>query len=278
MRLAIATCDPLPEPDPDQAPLTAALAARGIETTLVPWHDEAVDWAGFDACVIRSTWDYHRRPDAFLAWVDRVATLTRLHNPAAVIRWNAHKAYLLELAGAGIPTTPTVLLRRGNPTPLQAVVAAQGWERVVVKPAVSAGSFDTIAVDAADPDGRGEAHLRALLAREDALVQRYLSAVEGYGERALVAIGGELTHAVRKNPRLLGDDESVTPVPIEPAERALADTLLSWFPGLLYGRVDLCPGPDGAPCVMELELIEPSLFTRHDDAANARLADAIAAL
>jgi len=44
---------------------------------------------------------------------------------------------------------------------------------------------------------------------------------------------------------------------------------------LLYARVDaLAPaaGDDGEPTLMELELVEPSLFLAHDDGAADRLA------
>ena len=43
----------------------------------------------------------------------------------------------------------------------------------------------------------------------------------------------------------------------------------------LYARVDLVPGDDGAPQVIEVELTEPSLFLTTDDGAAARFAAAI---
>lgn len=45
--------------------------------------------------------------------------------------------------------------------------------------------------------------------------------------------------------------------------------------GLLYARNDLVPGPDGGPVMLELGLVEPSLFLAHDREAPGRLADAI---
>jgi glutathione synthase/RimK-type ligase-like ATP-grasp enzyme len=273
--IGIATCHPLPEPDPEEAPLKAALEARGARVEVVAWDVAAFDWGAVDACVLRSTWDYHRRPDAFLAWIDETAAATRLLNPPDVVRWNAHKEYLLELEAAGVPVVPTALLRRGDATTVRDVADAYGWEDVVVKPAVSAGSHATIRARRDDP--ACEAHLRVLLEAEDALVQCYMPSVEGHGERALVAIEGELTHAVRKARRLAHDDEAVEPVPIEADERALAESLLARFPRLLYARVDVAPDAHGAPCVMELELIEPSLFVHHSETALHRFADAIIA-
>jgi hypothetical protein len=275
VQIGIATCRPLPEPDPDQAPLTAALEARGAAVELVPW-DVDFDWRAVDLCVLRSTWDYHRRPDAFLAWVEKTAKTTRLLNPPEVVRWNAHKEYLLELEASGLPVAPTALLRRGDVTTLRDVADGYGWDDVVVKPAVSASSHATIRAQRGGLRA-AEAHLRELLDVEDVLVQGYLPSVEGHGERALVAIEGKLTHSVRKSRRFAGDAETVESVPIGADERALATRVLAQLPRLLYARVDVAPAADGTPCVMEVELIEPSLFVSQNETALHRLADAIVA-
>jgi len=259
--VALATCVSLPEPDADLEPLLSALRAAGLSTEALAWDDPEADFGAARVTLLRSTWNYSERPEAFRAWVDRTAAVTSLWNPATTVRWNAHKGYLLDLQARGVPAVPTRLLKRGEAVTLGEVVREQGWTEVVVKPAVSGGSRATIRVRPADL-ARGEAHLRALLCGEDALVQPYLAAVEGHGERAIVTVEGRPTHAVRKSPRFLGDPESVSSaVPIEPDEAALAGRALEAAPGpLLYGRVDVVRGADGAPRVMELELIEPSLF------------------
>ena len=100
MRVALATCVHKPEPDPDEAPLALALARAGADPHVVAWDDPAARWDDFDLCVLRSTWNYPQRPDAFLAWVERVAAATRLWNPRDVVAWNLHKGYLRALAGS----------------------------------------------------------------------------------------------------------------------------------------------------------------------------------
>ncbi|MCO5170700.1 MAG: hypothetical protein M9894_30590 [Planctomycetes bacterium] len=282
MRIALATCLRLPEPDPDAPLLSAALAARGHAPALAAWDDPAVDWAGFDLVVLRSTWNYHRQPAAFLAWVDRVAGLTRLENPAPLVRSNAHKGYLLELAARGLPVTPTVLLRAGSDTRLADVLAREGWRDVVVKPAVSAGSYGTLRA-ASDDLARGEAHLAALLAVEDALVQPFLTQVAAWGELSVVCIDGVPTHCVRKRARFAGEDERAEPPgglmgddAIELAGRALA---LAGAERALYGRVDMARDEAGSWRLMELELIEPSLFfAPHHDPKGEALARFVAAI
>ncbi|MBU6379453.1 MAG: hypothetical protein KJS95_13110, partial [Gammaproteobacteria bacterium] len=117
-----------------------------------------------------------------------------------------------------------------------------------------------------------------LLPVSDLLVQPYLDSVDDYGERALVWIDGEFTHAVRKTPRFAGGVESVSAaLPITAAERAVGEAALAALAGgdLLYARVDVAPGADGSPVVMELELVEPSLFLLQHPPALQRLVDSI---
>jgi glutathione synthase/RimK-type ligase-like ATP-grasp enzyme len=276
--VALASCVTLPEPDADMAPLLEALRGAGLAAEALGWDDPAAepDFAGARLVLLRSTWNYSLRPREFLEWVDRTARATRFFNPPETIRWNTHKSYLLELRAHGVPVVPTTLLRRGDATPLRDVVRGHGAARVVVKPAVSGGSRETMRVDAASLDA-GEAHLRGLVAREDVLVQPYLDSVEGHGERALVWIDGELTHAVRKSPRFIGDEERVSEaVPIADDEAAVARAALAVAPTpLLYARIDVARDEHGAPRVMELELVEPSLFFARGPAALARLVAAL---
>lgn len=276
--VVLATASVLPRPDEDEAPLHAALTAAGVVAATRAWDDPTIDWGAARACVIRSTWNYVRNYQAFLDWATRCAAATTLWNPLPIVRWNSHKGYLTELARAGLPVVPTRLVRRdqvaGDDTDLATLAA--GWDEVVIKPAVSAGSFRTLRVRRADFT-RGQAHLDLVRADGDALVQPYLRSVEDYGERALVWIDGALTHAVRKGARFAGDEQRVSDaVAIAPDEGALAERILAHLPRpLLYARVDLARDAEGRPCLMELELIEPSLFLTRSPAALARLAAAL---
>lgn len=272
--VALASCVRIPEPDPDQQPLMDALAGRGLRVATLGWDDPHVDWSQARLTVMRSTWNYPRRARDFLAWAESTAARSALWNPLSVVKSNIHKSYLLDLERRGIAVAPTRLVRQGQTVPLAEV--AGEWERVVVKPAVSAASLDTIRVER-DDFARGDAHLRMILATRDALVQPYLPSVEGAGERALVCVDGVLSHAVRKTPRFSAEEEQVSEaLPIAPDERALAERALATVAGpLLYARVDVARGADGRPLVMELELIEPSLFLVQHPPALERLAAAI---
>jgi len=281
MDVALATCRVLPEPDPDEAPTLAALRAAGLHAQTLAWDDPDADFAQARVTVLRATWNYPDDPRRFLSWVERTAAVTELWNPLTAVRWNLHKGYLLELARAGVPVVPTRLVRRGEATTLAEILTDRGWSDAVIKPAVSNASRLTVR-SGPETMEEGEAHLRRLAARDDVLIQPYVASVEEYGERSLVWIDGEITHAVRKSPRLASQHEAVTgPLPVSAAEAEVARAALevaraAGAGDLLYARIDLAPGPDGTPQVMELELIEPSLFFPFSPAALDRFVRAVA--
>jgi glutathione synthase/RimK-type ligase-like ATP-grasp enzyme len=257
MKLRIATCRTLPEPDVDQAPLAAALAAGGFDAELVAWDDPMAGWDDPVPTILRSTWNYALDPEGFLSWIDRVSAQATLWNPRAIVRANVHKRYLLELSARGVPIVPTTLVERGGSAKLDALSATA---RIVIKPEVGAGSLGTRVFSPRDPDAA--AHLAELTRRGAALIQPYVRSVDHYGERSLVWIDGEFSHAIRKTPRFAGDVVRIDgPLPIADDERAVATAALAPIAShILYGRVDLARDDDGPPMVMELELIEPSLF------------------
>ncbi|MGW3631612.1 ATP-grasp domain-containing protein [Streptomyces sp. NPDC005122] len=274
-RIALATYRPeegATSADRDLPVLEGALEGAGARAGIVYWDDPAVDWADFDLVVIRSTWDYSWRVAEFVAWAERVAKLTRLANPAAVVRWNTDKRYLGELAGAGVATVPTRYLAPGDPADLP------DDHEYVVKPTSGAGARLAARYR---PEER-ETALRHLAGMHErgltAMVQPYLRGVDTSGERALQFFGGRLLHAGRKGavlePGTAYDADKVPHPRMEvweptPAELALAERALAAVPhgpsgtdrdALLYARVDVVDGDDGRPCVMELELVEPNLF------------------
>jgi glutathione synthase/RimK-type ligase-like ATP-grasp enzyme len=280
--VALATCRKLPEPDVDEPYLLAALSAAKIPARMLAWDDPLVDWDAPRLVVIRSTWNYYLHLDAFLAWV--LARGDRLVNAAGLIVWNHHKRYLRDLEAAGIPVVPTLWVDRGST--LGDGLRLRGWTDIVVKPAVSAGSYRTSRLQGPPFD---EAVLAATFAAGDAMVQPFVASVEGHGERSLIAIDGEITHAIRKCPRFHGQAEQVSSgrVPIADDEREIASRALAHVSRLapasgdrpgspLYARIDLVRDAAGQPMLSELELIEPSLFLTQNPAAIDRLVAGIA--
>ncbi|TDC15909.1 ATP-grasp domain-containing protein [Actinomadura bangladeshensis] len=279
MTIAFATCSWLPGGSDDVRDLIGALASLEVEAEPVIW-DGDVDWSRYDLVVIRSTWDYTSRRDAYVAWAE---SLPRVLNPAEVIRWNTDKRYLRDLAGAGLPVVPTLWDPDDIPSE---------WPEYVIKPAVSIGSGDTARWGPGEEE-QARAHLRSLRdAGRTAMVQPYLAAVDTAGETALVFCDGEYSHAGRKAQILTAgagvqgsvrDDATrgrVTAAAATEAELDVANRALAAVPGggdLLYARVDLIPGPDGSPMIIELELTEPNLYPHHGEGSAERFAKAIAA-
>jgi glutathione synthase/RimK-type ligase-like ATP-grasp enzyme len=232
--------------------------------------------------VLRNPWDYTTRLADFLAFVDDVAAMNHLENPAGVVHDNTNKRYLRRLADAGVPTVPTAWCERGTDADFATVKAslppAAGY---VLKPIVGAGSRDTIKVPAADDDG-ANAFLRRVLSVEGVMVQPFLPRIRD-GEVSLILLDGVFSHAVIKTPRA-GDFRSqpefgsiVTAHWPTAREREIADAALAaaGASDLLFARVDLVTGLDDAPAVIEVELTEPSLYLGWSDGAADRLADAI---
>ena len=287
--VALATYQKHPALTPDDRLLAAALAERGIETDAIPWSDPAVDWARYAAVVVRSCWDYHLRPDDFRAWVDALdAAGVRLVNPAPLLRWNADKRYLADLAARGVPIVPTHLAERGSRETLAAIAGRAGWDGLVVKPAVSASAHDTWRV-AGVPSADDERRFRALVARGRAIVQPFLPEVVALGEWSLLYFGGRFSHAVLKRARagdfrvqaeFGGSAEPADPGAEVAAEgAAVLDAVRALVHGAVpvYARVDGCVA-GGRFVLMELELIEPTLFLGAHPEAPGRCAGAIASV
>jgi hypothetical protein len=281
-RVGLATCAALPELDPDDRLVLEPLRARGADVAAAVWDDPTIDWSAFDLVVIRSTWDYTARRDAFLAWT---ASAPRLLNPPDVVAWNTDKRYLAELEAAGLPVVPTAWISPGDPVRLPAAGVH------VLKPAVGAGSVDAGRFSLHDVHEAelARAHVERLLAaNQTVMVQPYLEMIDARGETGLIFIGGEFSHAMAKGAMLTGERELVggmykaetieARVP-SAAEVDLATRALATIPGgpsrLLYARVDLVPGPGGSTVIIELELTEPSLFMSTAPGSERRFAAAV---
>jgi len=270
--------------------MLAACANAGLQARAVAWDDATVSWSRFDAALLRSPWDYTERLGEFLNWCDRVQRSTRLLNPLAVVRWNTDKHYLTDLEAAGVPVVATVFVEpEAEPLEaLQAFLAATDAEQFVVKPTVSAGSRDTQRYSRGQDFAAGNHIARLLEQGRSVMLQPYLRSVDTAGETALIYFEGQFSHAIGKG-ALLRPDQPATQTPhasghisprqAEPAERKLAEDVLSAANGLLkldqpltYARVDLIRDDTGAPRLLELELTEPSLFFAHASGSAERFA------
>jgi hypothetical protein len=274
--VAIATCAMHPELDDENRLLFDALRARGLEASVRPWNGGG-DWDAFDAVLVRETWDYTMAVDAFLDWTRAIGS--RLHNAPDVIAWNADKRYLFDLERAGLAVIAGEHLAPGEgfqPPPAG---------RYVVKPTVSGGARDTAVYDDARHDAAREHVGRLHAAGRDVHVQPYYGRVDQEAETAVVLIDGEVSHCMRKGPLLTLDqpelDGLYRPEDMRRREgdadivdfaRRAWEVVADRFGPPLYARVDVLRSDAGEPALLELEVIEPSLFLEFAPGSAAALA------
>ncbi|WP_420455632.1 ATP-grasp domain-containing protein [Rubrivirga sp.] len=283
-RCAFLTTDTLDDFVTYDRQAVAPLAALGWTVDEVPWRAEA-DWDAFDVVVVRSPWDYQDDPDAFLDVLAAIdASTARLENPLAVMRWNLRKTYLRDLDAAGVPIVPTRWADGLAGADLDGAFGAWGTPEVVAKPVVSANADGTFRLG---PDPATWAEALVALADRPCLVQPFVPDVVARGEWSVFAFGGAVSHAILKTPapgdfRVQEEHGGVIRgVSPEPDLLALADAALAavpWPEPLLYARVDAVRMPSGSLAVMELELIEPSLYFPYAPGSAARFAAALDAL
>ncbi len=286
--IGVATCARAPDLDDDWPLLAAELEQRGAATAALAWTDPSADWAAFDLVVIRGTWDYFGQLAEYRAWVERVAAVTRLVNPAPVVNWNLDKRYLVDLADDGVPVVATSFLTAPG--------GLSEWEppagEFVVKPAVSAGGFETARYRPSDAAAAREHVARLLRAESTVMVQPYLASVDREGETAMIYLGGRYSHAINKGALLragagieerLWEREKITLMEPSAGQCRVADTALASVarrtgcPMLTYARVDLLTDAHGSPVVSEVELVEPGLFLRYAPGSVERFADVLVA-
>lgn len=275
-RVAIVSCAAFPHLTDDDRLLRDALESNGMRPSAVVWDSDLVDWAAFDACVIRSVWDYHLKYDDFISWARRIGESIPMCNSTDTLIWNSDKTYLRKLGERGIPTIPTLWLERGSEVELAAVLAARGWEDAILKPTIDLGAMNLHRV-AGDRQGAQQV-LDRLLCSNDVMVQPFLPSLQDQGETSLVYVGGKLSHAVRKQP--MHGDFRVQPgwggkarraEPSAAELRVAAQVFAALEDSPLYARIDLVRGLEG-PCLIELELLDPNLYLRDHPPAAGLLA------
>jgi hypothetical protein len=250
----------------------------GTDLTFRPWTDPG-DLCGFDLILPLLAWGYQRDCPVWFALLDQLETLP-VSNPAKVLRWNSDKAYLVELAEAGVAAVPTLLRESLNETSLESAREIFGTKRLVVKPPISGGADGTYLIGPSDP-------LPAEAQGKRMLIQPFLPAIASEGEYSLFYFGEQYSHAISKHPAAgdfrvqeqFGGEERSLDAPTE--ARALAEAVLAATQKamdcapLTYARIDMLRGEDGAMHLMELELIEPSLFLHHAADRGAMFARAV---
>jgi glutathione synthase/RimK-type ligase-like ATP-grasp enzyme len=261
----------------------APLAALGWRVDAVSWQQPEVEWQTYDAVVIRSTWDYVNDSGAFLDVLAEIEDSgSPLFNGLDLVRWNIHKTYLCDLAERGVPVVPTIFRKRLHRGELSELVEEVGTAEVVIKPVVGLNARGAFRLDAETARDR-DAELSAYYADRALLAQPFLPAIISEGEFSLFYFNGAHSHTISKLPKAADfrvQEEHggvIRAVATEPALRDAGDAALRAVGTVpLYARADFVRANDESGYwLMELELIEPSLYLRMDAAAPNRFARAL---
>jgi len=265
MKLGILTCQKLPQLLESDQKLIPLFAAHHFDVEALIWDDSAVDWSTFDYLIFRNTWDYYEKEVAFNKWLEKIKQLgIPTFNSIATIQKNKHKFYLKELQSKGVLVLPTIFLEKNTSIPLAEIIP-QHWQKMVVKPAFSAGSYLTKLVDRIDLE-EIETEFATHFSTKDFLIQEYRPEIKIVGETSFIFFNGKFSHAVNKKPvendfRVqfqYGGKYSL----IEPSTDLIlqAEAILTHFhEKLLYARIDGII-IENQLHLMEVELLEPDLY------------------
>ena len=256
------------------------LSELGWQVSTVSWRQTHTAWCDFDIVIIRSTWDYWNDVPAFLDTLERINRETLLANRLDLVRWNLAKTYMRDLQQKGVGIVPTLWANRLEANFLRKYQGKLDADEIVVKPVIGANGEDAFRVSRDDTAERLES-IAACFQNRDCMVQPFMPNILTEGEYSLFFFSGMYSHAILKIPaesEFRSQEERGAEIrSICPEEKLLlragqAMDVIS--PSPLYARIDFIRHEDDF-LVMELELIEPSLYLRMDPLAPGRFAASI---
>ncbi len=268
--IGLLTCAAFPELQSDFILLKDELEKQGLSASPVIWNHMEVDWSIFKNLVFCSVWDYCENYPLFHKWLTRTESQCNIINSPEIIRWNLKKSYLEHFEKCSIPVIPTLWIYEEN----QLTNLNIEWQDVVVKPSVGAGSSGMKKFESLRQTDKIKAHIQFLLEDGSVMIQPYLKNADKLGETALVYFDGKLSHAVK---RPLAGHQGTPDEEVGTASHTVAtDTQLAIGKKVLeslpfkptYIRVDLLKDDDDKDVVLEVEMVEPSLFLKTSEAAS----------
>ncbi|MBC5842328.1 hypothetical protein H8R23_13005 [Flavobacterium sp. F-380] len=280
MKIAILTCNQLPELTPQDQPLILELAKHSILAIPVIWDNPNVNWSDFDYLVFRNTWDYFEKEVQFNTWLTKIEKLgIKTLNSIAIIKENKHKFYLREMEQQGVQILPTIFINKTSNLSLKTLIPST-WKKAVIKPAFSAGSYQTEVFDITDSEIISLQY-KVIAAEKELLLQEFIPEILSLGETSFIFFNKKFSHAVNKKP-VEGDFRIQVQFGgkytlVEPNSNLItqAQKIVNRFADdLLYARVDGII-IDNQLHLMEVECIEPDLYLNLSDGATERFTQAI---
>jgi glutathione synthase/RimK-type ligase-like ATP-grasp enzyme len=280
MKIAILTCQKLPDLTKNDQLLIPALAKVTITATAVIWDDKTVDWTNFDYLIFRNTWDYFEKEAEFNLWLEHIEQLgIKTLNPIAIIKKNKHKFYLREMEKQGIKILPTIFIDKTDQLDLDKSMPSH-WKKAVIKPAFSAGSYQTEVFESIDIQKINTCY-KEVASEKELLLQEFMPEIQTLGETSIIFFNKKFSHAVNKKPitgdfRIqvqFGGQYTLVQPSAELVEKA--QQIVNTFDGeLLYARVDGIV-INNELHLMEVECIEPDLYFNLSEGSLERFVSAI---
>ena len=259
--------------------LLNALCSLGFRVTRSSWSSKTFNWDSVDYAIFRTTWDYFERLDEFLNWVNFYSKKIKFINDLDLILWNLDKKYLRSFPKKDV--VPSFFLKINEKTSLAKIFKKTGWEKIVIKPSISAAAWNTHLVSK-ERIQDFELIFNTLKKEHKMIVQEFQSSVLTFGEISLVVFGGRFSHAVlkkaKKNDYRVQDDFGGSVIAYQPKKKEIdfAEKIVKMCPKKpVYARVDILFNNNNNPVLSELEIIEPELWFRFNEKSAGFLAEQI---
>lgn len=257
------------------------LAALGWQVDDVSWHDNNINYAQYNMVIVRSTWDYQAYASEFMHTLERINSAgTQLENPLALMQWNVSKAYLRDLENQGVAILPTLWFETFNSKEILAAFKHFSVTEIIIKPLVSANADFTYRLTEEDFLFQQQS-IKSELGNRSIMVQAFEKSILEQGEYSLFYFDGQYSHTINKRPASgdfrVQEEHGGQLFTVAPSQGMLelAERTLAALPhNALYARVDMLETAKGF-AIIEVELIEPSLYFNMDEESPKRFAQAI---
>lgn len=258
-----------------------ALEKVGLKTHRTNWDDETFDWSSTRHVLFRTTWDYFDRFDEFSIWLEKVSLQTKLINEKELIYWNIDKHYMLDLKSKGINIPNSIFIETGDNRTLSNLISDLNWSEFILKPSISGAARHTYRFKKSEVSNHEEVY-KSLIQNESMIVQEFQENIMPKGEVAYMVFGGKYSHAILKKAKSgdfrVQDDFGGSVHHYSPNEdeiKFVEQAFSAVDPTPIYARIDVIWDNNNNLAIGEIELIEPELWFRMDDAAADNLAQSI---
>lgn len=259
--------------------LVEPLKKFGWQTETISWKNKSVNWNDYEVVIVRSTWDYQKSPKKFLQVLEKINSQTQLENNLEIIKWNMDKSYLRDLKVKGTKIVPSIWRDSFNKNEFQNFFEELNSDEIIIKPTISANAFNTFRIKSADLD----THILILdttFKNRAFVVQPFMKNIISEGEYSLFYFGGKYSHTILKTPkqddfRVQEEHGGILKL-VQPDEKmkVTAGKILDVIEtDLLYARIDFVRTDENDFALMELELIEPSLYFNMDPESPERFVE-----